>query len=355
MRNFDPDAFRLLLNQGISYKALFTAINEALKLSRIKRRAAFDMLMGRLQLDHLNHALKNVVLEQETDVTLVGMLLEAGAEATYENGVCVKNAACKLDQTTLGVLCEYSGHNEPIFTQAFASLMNAKNDKKWIAFEHVELVQLLIRYGASGPVLDKAMLQIVDHLACKETEADLADILLNILFSSEADVNYENGKAVGIAASRGDPVILAQLLSHGATPTTASLSLSTAIMSGHEEELLLQLIAAFTNPQSTPLDVNEAIPGMPPPMLLCMKSYPDSVPLVDSLVAAGCDLESTMPMEVYADEMPRSRGTRSGSNGSIDVEPVTVLMWALLQPDNAISSDVINSLIKHGGKCPLSL
>ncbi|KAK3685249.1 hypothetical protein B0T22DRAFT_517226 [Podospora appendiculata] len=346
IRNFRPEAFRLLLGQGISYKALFTATHEALRCpERPHRRAILGSLLGRLQLDHLNTALKHIILERETDISLASVLLDAGAEATYQDGVCIKNAACHLDMTALRLLAEHSGPNESVFTQAFAAVIN--RGRQWIAFEHVEIVQLLLRHGASDLVVDKAMVDVVDHLACKDSE--LADVLLNIFFAAGAQADYENGKAVAIAAGRGDVSLLSRLLSHGATSTTATLALSTAIMAHHEEALLLQMIEVFADQRIAVANVNKSLPGMPSSLLLCLKSYGHSVVLLDRLVSmagrAGCDLESTVPHQVYSeDPIPRDESRAA----SAVMEPVSVLMWALLQPAKMISSSVIAALVRHG-------
>ncbi|KAK3328164.1 hypothetical protein B0T19DRAFT_461567 [Cercophora scortea] len=344
IRNFHPDVFRMLLSQGISYKALFTATHEALRCpERSHRRAILGSLLGRLQLDHLNTALKHIILERETDISLASVLLDAGAEATYQDGVCIKNAACHLNISALRLLAEHSGPSESIFTHAFAAVIN--RGRQWIAFEHVEIVQLLLRHGASEPVVNKAMVDVVDHLACQDSE--LADVLLNIFFAAGAQADYENGKAVAIAAGRGDVSLLSRLLRHGATSTTATLALTTAIMAHHEEPLLLRIIEVFADQRTAVANVNKPLPGMPSSLLLCLKSYGHSVVLLDRLVsmAAGCDLESTVPHHVYPED-PISRD--EGRAASATMEPVSVLMWALLQPAKMISSAVIAALIRHG-------
>ncbi|KAK3501404.1 hypothetical protein B0T13DRAFT_198033 [Neurospora crassa] len=342
IRQYRPETFRMLLDQGISYKALFTAINEALKTSRTNRRAVFADLMSRLQFDHLNTALKYVVLEADTDLTLAKSLLEAGAEATHENGVCIKNAASNLDHDTLGLLTEYSGTHDSIFTQAMAGVVN--RGKQWVAFEHVEVMKLLVRGGASTQVINKAVVEVVDTLACKESQIELANRFLDIFFAAGADVNYENGKPVGIAASRGDPVLLARLLSNGASSMTSTHALSTAIMAHHDENLLLRLIDVFADRRTAAPDVNQSIPGMPSPIFLCLKSYPKSLALLDSLVGAGCDLESTVLSDVCPEEESTEKKVRAGNFD----EPVTVLLWALLPRNSQIDPAVVNGLVRHG-------
>ncbi|KAK3370569.1 hypothetical protein B0H63DRAFT_552646 [Podospora didyma] len=343
IRNFDSALFRLLLEQDLGYKTLFTAVMEALKALRSERKIIFETILEKLQVDHLNTALKHVILESDTDLVLAKILLKNGAEPGHDDGVCIKHAACNLDQSTLNALSQYCEPNETLFTQVFASVTS--RGRQWISQEHVELIQLLLRYGASGEVVDRAMVEVIDQLACQESQSDLADILLHLFLDAKANVNYNNGKSVVVAAERGDPFILSHLLRHCATSATASLAFSTAIAADHDESILLQLIDVFVDQRTTVPDVNEPVPGMLPPLLLCLKSYPDSVALLDSLVEAGCLLEATVLSQVYPGEVIKDREDKAVNQ---ETEPVSPLMWALLQPDHMISSSVIESLIRRG-------
>ncbi|KAK4202061.1 ankyrin repeat-containing domain protein [Triangularia verruculosa] len=334
-RNFRSETFHLVLSQGISYKALFTLLMEALRAPRTERKAILEEVISRFQLDHLNMALKHVVLEPKPDLVLAKTLLDSGAEPTHDNGVCIKNAACNLERDLLHLLSGYAGKNVELFTQAFAAILS--RGKQWIAFEHVDTIRILLKHGASPQTASRAMMDIVDHLACNDDQAALSRALLDSLFAAGADVNYENGKAVGMAASRGDPSLLDYLLKQKADTTSATLALSAAIMAHHPESLLLEILNVMAQP-GLPTDFNHSLPGMPhPPIILILKSYGDSVAIVHRLVRAGCRLDSTVLAVCDTDK---------GSQA--EVEPVTVLMWALLQKDEMISTAVIEALICHG-------
>jgi ankyrin repeat protein len=344
IRNFRPETFHLLLGQGLSYKALFTAVLEALKSPREDRRLLFNDLLSRLQLDHLNTALKHVVLEEDTDLAMVQLLLDAGAEPAYEDGLCIKHAASTLDRDLLGLLSGYLGHHGSIYNQAFSAIIH--RNKQWIAFEHVEIIDILLQHGATGSIAGKAMVEIVDHLVCQETQEDLAETLLRKLFAANVDVNHENGKAISIAASRGDTFLLSLLLANGATAPSATLALASTIMAHHDESLLLQLIDIFADQSSAVPDFNRSIPGMPAPIFQCLKSYGNSEAVLDSLVRAGCLLEATIPMQVFS-YAAQDREERVVSS---ELEPASVLMWALLQEEGLISPAVMAALVRHGGK-----
>ncbi|KAM7187244.1 hypothetical protein V8F33_011335, partial [Rhypophila sp. PSN 637] len=206
------DILQVLLDQGTSYKALFTAVREALITSTSQRRVVFGMLLRLLEVDHLNESLKHLVLEENADLCLIGVVLQAGAEATFDNGVCIKNAAYRLDRNALRILTEHCGYNESIFAHALVVVLN--RGREWISFEHVEVLQLLLRCGASAQVkvVSRAMTEVVHHLAGKSEQAELADTLLEILLSAGADLSYEAGSAILIAKERSDALISSKLL-----------------------------------------------------------------------------------------------------------------------------------------------
>ena len=345
IRNFRPEAFHLLLGQGIDYKALFTTVIEALKLARLDRRLLFGEILSRLQVGHLNMALKHVVLEEDSDVDLAKMLLDAGAKPEHEDGACVKYAASSLNRDLLQLLSEYLGENPDIYGQAFSAIIN--RGKQWISLEHVEVVDILLQHRVSGFVAGRAIVEVVDHLACQSAQAGLAEVLVRKLFAAGVDVNYENGKAVSIAASRGDPFLLSLLLANGATSSSATLALTAAVMAHHDEELLLHLIDIFADQRSAVPDFNRSIPGMPPPIFQCLKAYGKSTAVLDHLVNAGCRLETTVPMQVFADV---ARDRTNDRVASSEMEPASVLMWTLLQKPGVISPAVIEALLSHGGK-----
>ncbi|KAK1835723.1 Inversin [Podospora conica] len=343
IRNFEPAAFCLLLVQSVSYnlKALFTTIMEALRAPWETRSLVFGLMMELLGADHLNASLKFVVLEERTDLDLVRMLLDAGADVLLEGGVCLKNAASKLDLELLHLLAKHSGKDELIFTQALSGIVT--QGRQWIAQEHIELIQLLLHYGASGQVLDEAMLEVVDHLACRDDERHLRNILLNILFAAKADVNYQQGKAIAVAATKGDVSLLSHLLSHNTTMAATFNAMSSAILARHKEHHLVELLGAFANRRASRTEIRSSLPHTLDPVMLCLKSYPNSATLVGALVKAGCSLDATVPMHVSSERL-----NKDGRRLNPKPEPVSILMWALLEIESGISPDVLRALIRYG-------
>ncbi|KAK0652718.1 hypothetical protein B0T16DRAFT_369477 [Cercophora newfieldiana] len=343
IRSFDLDAFSLLLGQGISYKALFTAVMETLKAPKATRAIIFSKLMGRLGLDHLNTSLKHAVMDEDTDLELIEQLLVAGAEATQQEGVCIKHAASILRLDILRLLSQSSGKDKEIFSQALSSIVG--RDKRWISFDHIDVIRHLLRYGASGESVHKAMIKVVDFVASIPNLKEIGNTLLNLFFAAQGDVNYENGKVVGIAAGRGDPPLVAYLLRHGATSSTAALALSTAIMAHHDECLLLKILSAFKKHPISREYIDQLLPGTLNPVLLGLKAYPDSVAVVDSLVSAGCSVRSTVLFQVYSDD---AAVDGAGQRLSQEPEPLSILICSLMKEYNATAPAVLRALVHHG-------
>ena len=346
IRNIDLKTAKLLLDHQPNYAALETAVAEALRVPKTDRVVVMDTLIPHLHRDHLSWALGEVGTESDLNLDLLKSLLQAGADVTFHEGVCIRHAARNLDRDTILVLTEFSGPNEAIYTAALSEVIT--DGRAWIAPEHTELINILLKHGASGSAVDKALIEVVGHLAGKESQAELGNQLLDLLFSAGANVNVENGKSAGLAASRGDASMLRRLLGQDASVETASFAFSAAIFAHPEEHRLLELIDVFMDDGTTVPDVNTHLPGMPPPIFLCLKGYFDSTSLVERLVAIGCDLQVTVPRKIYADESH----IEAGPTGTSDFpeEPISVLFWALLQPETKISSRVITTLINCGGK-----
>jgi hypothetical protein len=346
IRNLDLEMLKLLLSRKPNFKALGTAVAEALRVAKADRPIVISTLLKHLHRDHLDWAFKEVGTEPQPDLELVKSLLQAGANVTFEDGVCIRHAARNLDIDAILVLANFSGHNEAIFSAALSDVVS--DGTGWIAWEHLDVVNLLVSHGASGRVLDKALVELVSHLSGSDSQAELAEQLLDVLLGAGADVNSENGKSAGLAASRGDAFMLRRLLGQGATVETASFAFSAAILAHHKERCLLELIEVFMDDGTTVPDVNTPLPGMPPPVFLCLNSYFGSDRLVDRLVAIGCNLETTVSRKIFSDETKNDGGSIAAADFA--EEPVSVLMWALLQPEDKISSGVVAALIANGGE-----
>lgn len=347
IRNKDLNTLQLLLLRHPNSTSLSTVVDVALKVDKKTRHGVFEVMIPHLDRKHLDQAFRASGLEPYPNLDFIRMLLQAGANVAVDHGVCIRQAARNLDIDGLILFTEFSGYNEAIYTAAFTELLESGTN--WMSFDHLDVMQLILTHGAASTPVNSALHTVIQHLGCDKSQTVLMENILEMLLASDADVNYEKGAAVRLAARQGNAVAVRLLLASGATTDTASAAFHTAIIAEHSEEPLLELVDIFTNGKNgdTFVDVNKAQPGMLPPLFLCIDAYPNSVALAARLFAAGCDPEQTVQSRVYGE----TKDLDAVSGMTIpEEEPVTILAWALLQPNYKISSDVVCAIIDQGGK-----
>jgi hypothetical protein len=269
---------------------------------------------------------------------VVHFLLEYGASGQEVDAAFCK-AARLYDADALELLA--SSINPEVVNVALATVSQAGKDWLSIDNDKLWLIHSLLELGAAGDCVNMILLEALDAYARGFTSEDLIDTFLHV--GAKADVNFQNGEAVQIAAKYGKAALLEKLAACGATTETLSIAFSEAITAGHDEKVLLQLIDIFMNNKGAKPDVKIAPNGYQPPLLACLAAYPQSVSLVKRLAEIGCDLEAQIEYWPYDDE-------------DLEGEMVTVLSWALSQPDKRIASPVIEELITAKGEClPLLL
>lgn len=282
----------------------------------------------------------------------------------------VGQAASKFEFGMLQALADCIGVNNDIFSSAY--VVATTQSPAWLDIKHSDTMELLLAHGATGEAVAKSLSLAITALAKGRTSESLVDILLG----GNVDVNYELGAAVQLAARYGLLDLLDKLMDAGGNSESASRALITAIQASHSETLLLQIVDTLMDHTSALPDVNFAHTDAGSPLYLCLERYPESMALVTKFIDIGCDLQRPGAYcAIDVDEGP-SREHRAGLREQLEDdddadewyharddarcnsstaehelrEPVTVLMYALMQTDNMISSDIINTLILRGGK-----
>jgi hypothetical protein len=262
-------------------------------------------------------------------LTIIQFLLEKGASGS-DLHIALYGAARAFNFEALQLLSTAVLSPEA-YTLAFSEVLNFGDE--WLLLENLDVIELLLEHGACGETVHSALLEALDAYASGTAPEALVDLLLH----HKADVNYDDGEAIQIAASSGDDTLLKKLLPYGATKESISRAFSMAIAAQHEEKILFALFDAFMENPVKP-DPNFVYPGMDMPLLLCLQLYPESATIAKRMCDIGCNLEAEIQCEVYDDEIQ-------------DSEIVTPLAWALFQPDNMINVDVIKTLLEEKGKC----
>ena len=262
---------------------------------------------------------------------VVRLLLEYGASGPQVDAAFCK--AARLYKTDALELLAKS-INPGAVNVALATVTQA--GKGWLSPDnsHLWLIHSLLEWGAGGDCVNIVLLEALDAYTHGFTSEVLIDTLLHV--GAKADVNFQNGKAVQIAARYGDAAVLEKLALCGATIETLSVAFAEAITAGLDENSLISLIDVLTNNKGAKFNPRIVPDGYQPSLFAGIASYPQSATLVKKLAEVGCDVESKIESFLYDDEQ-------------VDAEDITPLAWALSQPDNRIASATIEALIEVKG------
>ena len=278
---------------------------------------------------------KDVWLLPEGLSTIQFLLGKGVSGSTVEDALCDAAEAFSLDALDLLATAVQSAE---CYTIAFGKAVGAGDH--WLSLEGLDVIELLLEQGAGGEILHITFLEALDAYA----EGNTSEALLDVLLYYYADVNYENGYAVQFAASIGDIPLLKKFLSFGANQESISTAFSMAIVALHQDKHLLAIIDAFMENEATQPDLNFICESMDPPVFLCLQQYPESVALIKRMCEIGFNLEHEIQYNFYVPEE---------SESDIVVETVTVLPWAVDQPE-LFRSAVIAVLIESNGAYKIS-
>ena len=167
---------------------------------------------------------------------------------------------------------------------------------------------------------------------------DVANDFLELLLRHGADVNDNHGEALQNAASQGRADLLQRLLDAKPNMESLTLAFPRIFEAGVGDDALCELIMLFADHKDgqNQLDVMFVHPGTEPVVIRALSEFPRSTRILQALLDVGFYHEQTVTSRVLP-ELDED-------------EPVTLLLWALLQPQKKISSAVINLLIDRGGE-----
>ena len=274
--------------------------------------------------------------EEELDVRLVHLLLESGASPLTNGCQTLVDATRRMASVVLpALLSDERDISEKQLSWVFSQAVTEDNVAVWFTEQGFDVVQKLVTRGSRGHGVSAALGTVIG-LSTAEN-ANLSQRFVDLLLAHGADVNFNNGAALQMAASKADKALVAKLMGH--KPDTASLSLAMYRLFETEipEDDALELVSLFTHyaNDDTRLDDSFVQPGSRPLLFLCLDRYPRSSKLLKALLDAGYFPEQMANYQVMAE---------------LEEEPVTLLTWAILQPQKRISSNVIQLLVEKGAK-----
>ncbi|KAI1823083.1 hypothetical protein F4861DRAFT_346299 [Xylaria intraflava] len=320
-----------------SSHTLVRGLDACWDLSRDTRYTVVDWLFraGKLVPSAVNAALHRAVNEQEPEERLIRLLLNHRASPVANNCQTLIDAAVTLPAALFNELLESRATSEDA-SLVFSKVFQFTDSSSWASEQKLKVAKSLLEKGANGDGIGAALVAVLKQHT--KTSQPVMDVFTDLLLKHGADVDYNHGEALQLAATQGNAELLVKLFDH--QPSTEALTLAFPKLFDAQvaEDKLYELITLFTEYRNgeSQLDVMSAYPGSHPIVIKALSQFPRSVKILEALLDVGFYYDQMVACKVI-DEVE-------------DAEQVPLLMWALLQPQKKISTSIIDLLIERGAK-----
>ena len=310
-------------------------------MSRETRRTAIEWLFeaGLQVTSELHLTLIEVVNEEDIDADLIDFLLDHGASPLHNRGKAIIDTAARTSTHILGRLLKGVDPSDEL-DHILTSTFKREDADIWFSSDGATVLQILLD-NSPGKRTSGATLTTILELASTKPH-ELVDSFVMTLVSHGVDANYDQGKPLRLAASAAQLSWVDALLggepSSDPTPETLSIALSHVFDNDElDEDDAIALISALVDydKDGTRIDVMYPHPIQSPILVLALERYPRSVEILQLLLDAGYYHDQIVLCHVLPD---------------VEEEPVTLLTWALLQPQKRISTAVLDLLLSRGAK-----
>ncbi|KAI1497494.1 ankyrin repeat-containing protein [Biscogniauxia marginata] len=319
-----------------SSHTLVRALDACWDLSRDTRFTVMEWIFraGRPVPNAVHAALNRVVNEENPEERLVHLLVSNRASPVVNDCQTLIDAAKTLSAPAFAQLLESSVTAEDtsfIFTKTFV----AENIDSWLSERGYEVAKCLLSKGACGEGVGSTLVAVLRLYT--NTTGHITHRFVDLLLKYDADINYNHGEALQTAAVRGNAELLGRLLSRNPDAEAVTLAFSRLFEAPISEDEIHELIALFTEygDRQSKIDVMFVHPDSEPVVMRALAQFPRSTKILQALLDIG----------FYHEQMTNCKVTQDSED-----EPVTLLIWALLQPQKKISSNVINMLIDRGAR-----
>ncbi|KAI0409003.1 hypothetical protein F4802DRAFT_547354 [Xylaria palmicola] len=320
-----------------SSHTLVRGLDACWDLSRNTRFTIIDWLFraGKLAPNAVNSALHRAVNEQEPEERLIRLLLSHRASPVANNCQALIDATLTLPTPLFDELLESRVASEDaslVFRKAF----RFSDPSLWVSERGLRIATSLLEKGAEGDGVGSALVAVLKQSAVAPRA--VTEPFAALLLKYGADVNYNHGEALQLAAAQGNTELLAKLLSEKPNTDTLTLAFARIFEAPVDEEKLYELATAFTESRDgdSQVDIMFEHLGSDPVVVRALSRYPRSTKILEALLDVGFYYDQVTNCRVMDDVEEK--------------EPVTLLMWALLQPQKKISTGIINLLIERGAK-----
>ncbi|KAK3312348.1 hypothetical protein B0H66DRAFT_397155 [Apodospora peruviana] len=321
-----------------STATLLRALKASRKLSRDPRYQVIEWLFeaGLPACEEIHIALNRAV-KDDPDVRLIRLLLKNGASPLVNGCESLIDAAQLFFAEVLGVFLESDIPQKDI-SWAFKQAFTPETASTWLSEQGFQVATMLLGKGAEGGSLSLALSAAIDHYGSDND--DIARQFADLLLHSKADVDYQDGLVVQKAAKSADSKLIQQVLDQKPNSRSVSIAFPHIFGSGLSEEDTLGVMTLFTeyHDGEERLDAMFVDPSTKsePVMFRALAEFPRSVKILQGLIDAG----------YYHDQMTMMRAMEDIE----EEEQVSLLFWALSQPQKRISSAVIELLVNRGAK-----
>ncbi|KAF7549074.1 hypothetical protein G7046_g8459 [Stylonectria norvegica] len=318
-----------------SAPTLLKALKACWKLSSDTRFQIVEDLMkaGMPATEEVHIALCKAVNENEPDERLVKLLLDCGASPLTNGCKTLIDAATKVAASSLKLLLAREIPEVDI-NRVFSGAFNAENYQTWFTQDGLDVARMLLAKGAKGDDLSGALILAMKNSA--EGDAELTDEFVEILVAHGAQVNFESGEPLRQATSKANVSWTRKLLSGHPSAETLSLGFQHIFDTALSEDALLQLFEMFTSydKDGVRMDVMSVDPGSEPVLVKALSQYPRSTKVLETLLDAGYYHDQTVFYHVHPE--------------IAEQEEVTLLAWAIAQPQKKVSTGLIELLVNRG-------
>ncbi|KAL2196913.1 hypothetical protein P885DRAFT_69376 [Corynascus similis CBS 632.67] len=322
--------------KGPSQTTLLRSLKASKKLGRDSRYQVIDWLFqaGLAPCEEINIALNRSV-KDEPDPRLVKLLLDHGASPLANGCETLTDAAQLLLVDVLTILLEAEIPAKDA-SWAFRQAFTPDTASKWLTEKGIQVAEMLLRKGAEGESLSVALSTAID--AYGSNSDAIARQFAGVLFESNVDVSYEHGMILQKAAQKADSELIRQVLLRKPDSVALSMAFPYIFDADISEPEIIHLIDLFVDyyDSGERLDVMFVHPVSEPILFRALSKFPRSVKILQTLLDAGYYHDQTTVMRVM-DEVE-------------EPEQVSLLFWALFQPQKKISSAVIELLVESGAK-----
>lgn len=318
----------------VSAPILSKALTASLPLNRsIRQRIIQSLISAGLPVGaELHKALNYAVNEEEPEERLVKMLLDHGASPIINECQTLVDAAKNTAHNCLPLLLTKEMSRADT-GRAFARSFTTDSYSRWFTDSGLQTAKMLLEKGAKTEALSSALVSVM-RMASPEN-VRLSDRFVTMLISFGPDVNYNDGEPLQVAASKANVAWCNSLLTCSPTSKTLSLAFQCIFDTARSEDEALDLFKLFADHREggVEIDVMATQQGKEPILVRAMRQYPRSTAVVSTLLNAG----------YYHDQSVRCKLMEDGME-----EDVTLLMWAIAQPQKRVSTNVIELLTERG-------